>query len=297
MLKKKFQFAVIISISILSSSVEAGLVAYYTFNETSGTIAHNSIGSVNGILQGGATFMPRAGIRGGAIKLDKATGDFVDMGDHFGFTSGSFSIQAWVKLNAGDTDYSVPIAKHWGGIAAGYFLAINDVSDGCSAIGKAHFYVGYPCSGVSSKPINDGLWHQLVGVYDSTKQMASIYVDGQFQSSSSGGNIVGATAAPFLVGGLTGGSAVYTGLIDEVRIYNNALSAATVQQLYYQIIPPQISGKATWKTNHTVTCQNITRGTELQLPITKGDNWNCETAGLKFKSGDTVRVIIDGKRY
>ena len=186
-------FLAFCSVALWATPVAAAfpnLIAYYAFDETSGTTAHDAIGSVDGTLQGGAMFAPGAGIRGGAIMLNQATGDLVNMGDHFGFTSGSFSIETWVRLNPGDTNSSVPVGKHFSRIIAGYFLAINDVGDGCSAIGSAHFYVAYPCSGVSSIVVNDGQWHQLVGVYNSTNQTTSIYVDGQFQSSSVGGNIV-----------------------------------------------------------------------------------------------------------
>lgn len=158
------------------------------------------------------------------------------MGNNFGFTSGDFSIQSWVKLNAGDTSYSLPITEHHATIVAGYFLAINDALDGCSATSKAHFWVTYPCSGVSSITVNDGLWHQLVGIYDGTSKTSSIYVDGQFQSSSAGGNVVNPTDAPFIVGGLMAANGslggAYTGLIDDVQIYNNALSASDVRSLY-----------------------------------------------------------------
>jgi len=67
-------------------------VAYYNFDEASGTIAHDSVGSINGTLMGGATFDPGAGINGGAVSLNTATNAYVDMGNNFAFTSGSFSI-------------------------------------------------------------------------------------------------------------------------------------------------------------------------------------------------------------
>jgi hypothetical protein len=125
--------AVILLVLSLSSEAQGGLIAEYNFDETGRTIAHDSVGSVNGTLFGGATFVPGAGIQGGAISLDKATNSFVDMGNNFGFTSsGDFSIQTWVKLNAGDTSFSMLIAEHHSTIVAGYLLAINDVLDGCS---------------------------------------------------------------------------------------------------------------------------------------------------------------------
>jgi len=226
----------------LGGEAQGSLIADYSFDETSGTIVHDSIGSVNGSLQGGATFAPGAGVNGsGAINLNRATGGLVNMGDHFGFAGASFSAEVWVKLNPGDTEASFPIGKHYSGIVAGYFLAVNDAGDGCSAIGKAHMYVAYPCGGVSSTVVNDGLWHQLVGVYDTTSQRSAIYVDGLFQSSSSGGNIVHPISASFLVGGLTIAgvpAALYTGLIDNVRLYDSALDASKVASIYSDTVAP-----------------------------------------------------------
>lgn len=127
----------------------------------------------------------------------------------------------------------MPIAKHQGGVVAGYILAVGQIGDGCSSPGFAHFYAAYPCSGVSSPVINDGTWHQLVGVYDSTILKSTIYVDGQFQSASIGGNVINPISAPFVVGGF-GGTPVsqFEGLIDEVRVYDNALTAPQVLALY-----------------------------------------------------------------
>ena len=230
----------------LGGEAQGSLIAEYSFDETSGTVAHDSIGSVNGSLQGGATFAPGAGVNGsGAINLNRAAGGLVDMGDHFGFVGGSFSAEVWVKLNPGDTDLSVPVGKHYAEIIAGHFLAINDTLDGCSAIGRAHMFAAYPCSGVSSTVVNDGLWHQLVGVYDATSQRSGIYVDGLFQSSSSGGNIIHPTSASFLVGGVTYWGAptgLYTGLIDNVRLYDSALDASKVASIYSDTVAPVAVG-------------------------------------------------------
>ena len=77
-------------------------MAEYKFDETGGAVAHDSAGSVDGNLGGGASFVG-GGVRGGAISLDKATNGYVEMGDHFYFAS-SFSVEAWVKMPAGSTD-------------------------------------------------------------------------------------------------------------------------------------------------------------------------------------------------
>lgn len=214
---------------------QAALIAYYTFDEASGAVAHDSVGSIDGILSGSAAFAPGAGILGGAISLNILTHDLVDMGNNFGMTGGSFSIQAWVKLAPGDTTAYIPVSKHYSTVLAGYALGISDIGDGCNVpVGKASFYTAYPCSGASSISVNDGAWHQLVGVYDATTTRSSIYVDGLLQSTSAPGNTIDPAPADFMVGGISVGgtpTGTFTGLVDEIKIFDNALNADDVQTL------------------------------------------------------------------
>jgi len=235
--------AAAISLTLGGGAAEAALVASYNFNEGSGTTANPSVGAIDGTLQGGASFVA-SGIEGGAVSLANATNDLVNFGESFPFTSGSFSIQIWVKTT--DTGASVPVAKHHSGNVSGYFVAINDVADACGGSGGyAHFYVAYPCSGNSSTVVNDGNWHQLVGIYDSGTAKSSIYVDGVFQSASVGGNVVNPTPAgtDFLLGGIMSGGVatnMYSGLLDDLYIYDNALTDDQVRALYTATITPPV---------------------------------------------------------
>jgi hypothetical protein len=74
---------------------------------------------------------------------------------------------------------------------------------GGTELGKAGFYatdqspVTYAYSTTS---INDGTWHQLVGIY-SAGGTQQIYVDGQFEGSASSSPII-ANTADFLIGGI-----------------------------------------------------------------------------------------------
>lgn len=291
-------WTIVCSLIAVSGGAQAGLVAHYQFDETGGTIAYTSVGTINGALHGGATFVPGAGIRGGAIELKETTGDFVDMGNHFSFTSGSFSLQAWVKLAPGNGG-GLPIAKHWSGFANGYYLATGEVGNGCSEFGRAHFYAGYPCGGVSSIVVNDGLWHQLVGVYDSVNHVLTIYVDGQFQASTQDASPIIATAAPFRIGGMTASDGTsesyYTGLVDEVRIYNNALTDQQVRALYQTSLP--VGGSLSGVIGARVTCRNVTTQQSVIIPLTGGAMaWDCEAAGLVVHPNDVIRQTVTGRR-
>ena len=71
--------------------------------------------------------------------------------------------------------------------------------------------------------LNDNKWHLLTGVYSASK--TQIYLDGVLRDSEPSG-----TFTPNL-GPLQIGSAK-AGIIDDVRIYDRALTAGEVQQLY-----------------------------------------------------------------
>lgn len=223
------------------SAADAALVAHWAFDEAGGPTAFDSVGGNHGALAGGAAFAPGGGIFGGAINLNAATGDLVNMGNIFPFTSGSFSLQAWIKVEAGTTAALIPVAKHQGGFFNGYFLAVNDVGDGLggAAVNKAHFYDSGPNSGASTTVVNDGEWHQLVGVYNTGAGRAEIHVDGNLESFAALVPII-ANPAAFLVGGVLVGSNPapnFTGLIDDVRVYDHALDETEVRALFAPPIP------------------------------------------------------------
>ncbi len=234
----------ILSLGHGAGQARAALVSQWLFNQTGGTTAYDNIGGINGTLSGGATFDPGAGpgggIYSGAISLSKASDGYVDMGNVYGFTSGDFSIVAWVKLAPGDTNFYPNIAgKQYATYVSGYGLFTSAPYVGGTA-GKAGFYgsdysaSNYPYSTTS---VNDGAWHQLVGVYNANGSH-QIFVDGQLEGSAPSSTIV-ANSADFLVGGIfANGSNTsdYTGLISDVSVYNNALSGSDVQSLYDAVI-------------------------------------------------------------
>lgn len=245
-MKKKRIVGLVIGVAALgmAETASASFVAHWGFDEIGGTTAFDSVGGVNGTLVGGASFTTTGGIAGGAIQI---TNGYVEMGNNFASTP-TFSVQAWVKTNPGDTTGMVPVAKHWAGIPQGYFLAINNIQDGYTQTNTEGFYSanGPYQTAVGGASVNDGLWHQLVGVYNNGA--TSIYVDGSLAGSGSAG--YANNNAAFMIGGLfdsngTPGNA-YHGLIDEVKIYNNALSVNDVKALYNSTINPVPIPGAAW---------------------------------------------------
>ena len=228
---------VVVTLGVGSVATNASLVAHWKFDESSGPTAHDSAGPYTGTLSTGGSAFVSGGISGNAISLDKAANGFVSMGDVLGLTSGDFSIVSWVKTAPGDTsETSYVVGKQASGYDNGYLLALSR-SGVYGLPGKAFFY-GSASPGqevVSTTSVNDGSWHQIIGVYHAGGN-ALIYVDGTPAEASKLSRPIVANTVAFMIGGGSVGSSapggLFTGLIDDVQIYNYALSDSEIDFLF-----------------------------------------------------------------
>ena len=110
-----------------------------------------------------------------------------------------------------------------GGSAPGYGVRFNFTAN------KIGFWVGGATWTDSNKSVNDGIWHHFVGTYDGKN--ATVYIDGVLdKSQAETGNLSG--SVNLLLGQVNNVATSFSGTIDEARIYNRALSAQEVSQLY-----------------------------------------------------------------
>jgi hypothetical protein len=227
--------AVVLALAANSITTRAAVIAHWTFDESSGPTAHDSAGSFHGSLSPSGAAFVSGGISGNALLLSRASNGFVNMGDVLGLTSGDFSLAAWVKMSAGDTTAeTVVLGKHAAFYDNGYLMGINSVGTG-GQVNKAMFYEESVFTApVSTTSVNDGNWHQIVAVYQSGGNKF-IYVDGAPAEGIEPSQAFLSTLAPFLIGGDAPGGiprGLFTGLIDDVQIYNQALSAGDVDYLF-----------------------------------------------------------------
>jgi hypothetical protein len=164
---------------------------------------------------------------------------------------------------------------------------------------RIHFYL-YPCmSGIdlpSAATVTLNEWTHVAVTYDGA--FARIYLNGKasgLRETSASCNVVDAGSNVYIGRNYFSGT-FFQGALDDIRVYQRTLTATEIDQLYRQSVKAKIEGTADWGTKHTVTCKNLTQGTQLVLQPTKRDDWNCERPDFQFDSGDTVRVIIDGTR-
>jgi hypothetical protein len=148
--------------------------------------------------------------------------------------TGSFSMETWVNLPTELTCESLETRKVFVGRRSGGV----SIWLGCALGEKAVFSVrdsDYVQSrAISEMTINDGLWHHIVGVRNGTTGETLVYVDGVASAPDAvtfTGNFSSTTKLNF---GWFNVAPYYwlTGSLDEIAVYNRALTAAEIAGHY-----------------------------------------------------------------
>ncbi|MES2659065.1 MAG: LamG domain-containing protein [Verrucomicrobiota bacterium] len=242
-------------ICCLAMPGQAALLAHYKFDEASGaTTAANSVaGGATGAISAGVT-TGQAGINGSNAYSFNNTSGVVDAGPASFLssitTAQKVTISAWVKTS--DATGTRNVAVFAGNdLATGNYmdLGYSGPGDGAAvpannlAAGKAYTRDRASGNGVNAysnaaPTVNDGSWHQLVMTIDlaAASNQLSLYVDGTLANSQTlaGAFLAFPTLNNFEIGrlGRSAPTDYFGGLIDDVQVYDTALSAGEVSYLF-----------------------------------------------------------------
>jgi len=204
-----------------------GLVSWWPGNGD----ALDIIGGNHGTLMNGAAFAP--GKVGQAFSFD-GENDYVEIPYDAGssFNLSSFTLQAWVKFTQ-DGSVGRIIARPSGGSPTSYFAMTNSAGKLAGGVqGEGQSYSASVSTGVYT--FADDNWHMCSFVRDVQANEISIYVDGasawSYPDSSPGDmehNYKGIT-----IGSYDGSRDFFEGLIDEVTMYNRALTADEIEAIF-----------------------------------------------------------------
>ena len=146
-------------------------------------------------------------------------------------TTGALSINMWIKTTNISTAYVISKANDSSGQ---YEWAIEQLSNGTLSL---HAYTnagGFASSINNTTIINDGNWHNVVGVIVNNTS-TTLYIDRTSATSTSFSGTAASYSIPTLIGhfgGIPAATSFFEGGIDQVRIYSSALSAADVTNIY-----------------------------------------------------------------
>jgi hypothetical protein len=198
------------------------LVALWKLDETEGSIAEDSAGDNNGIVFGDAVWQPDGGMIKGALQFD-GIDDYIETDFVLNPAEGAFSIFAWIK--GGDPGQVV--LSQTGG--ANWLSA--DPSEGNFTTELVPPTTRSPLPPlVSETVITDGNWHHIGFVRSGASR--TLYVDSVMAAEDVQNNLATSINGLYIGAGknLEAGT-FFSGLIDDVRIYNVALSAEKIATL------------------------------------------------------------------
>ncbi len=199
-------------------------VGTWTFDEGSGTVAHDTSGGGHDLtLIGNPAWVP--GVSSTALQFN-GTDQYAQTAGPVLDTTGNFSVSAWVKLDS-TGHFATAVSQDGTGIS-GFFLQY-------SAADNRWAFSTDQGRALSDAPPVTGQWTQLVGVHDANNGTYTLYVNGQAQAKVLNQCLGTPSAGPLAVGrALFGGNKVdfWPGTIDQVHAWNRALSAADVATLY-----------------------------------------------------------------
>jgi len=215
------QDLIVLSEHLFEEILPDDLVAYWKLDEIEGDITYNSISDNHGILNGNPSWQPDCGMIAGALHFD-GIDDYVSTDFVLNPADGSFSVFAWIKSGAPGQ----VIVSQTDGDGTGETWFGADTFDGKLMTGLRPPDTRSPTPPmVSDFVITDGLWHH-VGIVVTDRGVRSLYVDGMRVTADTKG-----VELPFSNGGIYIGAdknldagTFFSGLIDDVRIYNQALT-------------------------------------------------------------------------
>ncbi len=221
-LLRRFLLPVAVLLGVAQS--HAGLLLHYKFDETSGTIANDSSGNGNrGWLINMTGSEWSTGRVGGALDFD-GSNDYVQLAsvpNSLITNMGDVTFAAWIYRKGTNTNYGE------------IFVSQNILSFSIRhSDNKLHFNLGDGAGWVGS--VNSGStipmnqWVHVAATRSGSD--TKVYVDGVLEGSDTN-NGSGIPPYAFALGAKAGFFNRFTGLIDEARMYDHALSASEISAL------------------------------------------------------------------
>jgi hypothetical protein len=236
---------VIRTVTVTAEQANSSLDHYWKLDETSGSPYLDTYLGANGTCTGAACPVPVNGQVAGAQSFDG--NDEIDVIETANFNwaaNDSFSIAFWIKTDIytvhdknnvmiGQKSSSNPTHLAW-------FVAVDRLNNGKIMFGLNDGNDGGHTLTRGNTPVKDDVWHHIVCVRDGVNNENRIYVDGLLDAvkSKTYDADFNEGTEPLNIGYLdwdwgshTGGYH-YQGLLDEIAVFNTALSSAEIQQHY-----------------------------------------------------------------
>ena len=257
----------------------SGLVAHWKLDETNGATAVDSVGGLDGTLINGPLWT--TGQLDGALDFD-GTNDYIEVPHSSDLNlQSAFTVTAWIYNDSMSDAYRV-ISKETNGLNDNYWIALQ-AGELWAGVGGSFFN--------APATFEANTWYHIAVSFDDADNQVSIYVNGELSQEYSTSATISSNTDPLYIGSNWQGSKFWDGALDDVRIYDRALSASQVAAIalegggsgvvYEEFTEAKVSSATTSVSVNTPS--GTTEGDLLiaaialdgdPLPIVAPDGWN-----------------------
>lgn len=221
--------------SIVVDDIKSGLVGYWKFDEATSSIAYDSSGNWNtGIPTGGPTKATSSCMIGSCYSFD-GNDDYINMGSGASLnTPTDYTIGMWAYNKAGSDTYPTLFNRAGQSGSNGFFWVYTGGTDEVNVSFQWSTGSGYISTTFNNVFPKDA-WTHLTFVFTNSDKALKLYANGsQFSTTRTLTNSLPVDDGALYVGTYQGTATNYSfdGSIDDVRIYNRALSVSEIKQLY-----------------------------------------------------------------
>ena len=224
-----FQFVALFVFALPPSAIALAStpVSSWFFDEGGGTVAVDSSGNGNdGILKGFPTWTP--GINSPALYFGTGSDRVVVPDSPSLDITNAITLACWIKPRKTGTQYVVKKARY--GDSDGYELSLSGGGQVFVRFNQASSGNDYKLYSQSYYPTDGDTWMHIAASYDG--QEIKLYVDGLLESSLfAPGLVIGSNDHDLSIGSQDDKRYPFEGSIDQVHIYNDALTPASIQEL------------------------------------------------------------------
>ena len=205
-----------------------GLVGHWTMNEGEGGVVHDlSSNSNHGVLVNGPSWVD--GKIGGALEFDGAS-NYVEIVSPAGLDfqdSTQFTVGGWIYWK-GATDRRY-IWENRGASGGAFYVVIIDPSNILKGIGAKE-----PTGETQvTTAVSTNVWLYFTAVFNKDIGKIELFVDGELKDDVAWSPKVGGTSSGNkYIGDYFNRNFWFNGQIDDVRIYNRALSPEEIRLIY-----------------------------------------------------------------
>lgn len=238
--------------------------------------ANDFVGSNDGTVSG-ATLT--TGVINGSYDFD-GSNDYVNLNDDFSDT-GDKTYSAWIYQHSRGSSYLKSILMNIQDAGEGISLCLNGPSDGLLGGGANNVFGAVNGGNTilvhSTATISLNTWTHIGMVYDSSANTIKLYKNGSLDSTHTSITAPTVSGNNMILGAdprsLPSGNYNWDGLIDEVLIYDKALTPTQINQLYTQTAPNFIEGAE--QSEDTCTCPGLASNWEIDLSDYCNITTNC----------------------